>query len=64
MMSPSEKVPSKCYETDLNVLVSHFIAEKRIEKLRGLSKVMQLGDGRFETRSRLPTPSSLYSYLL
>lgn len=44
----------------LNGLDPHFIAEKSTEKLRALFKVMQLGGGRSEIRSRLPTPNSLF----
>lgn len=52
--------PVNTYGTDLNGLVPHFIAEESTEKLRGLSKVTQLGSGRSETRSTLPTPNSLF----
>lgn len=48
------------YGTDWNSLVPHFIAEKSTEKLRGLSKVTQLGGGRSETRNRLLNPNSLF----
>lgn len=55
--------PINTYGTDLNGLVPYFIAEKSMEKLRGLSKVTQLGSGRSETRSSLPTPNSAILFL-
>ena len=59
-MSYSENVPDECLWDWYEWFSPSFIAEASGEKLRGLSKVTQLGGSRSETRSRLSTPSYLF----
>jgi hypothetical protein len=59
-MAYSKNVPDECLWDWFEWFSPSFVAQASGKKLRGLSKVTQLGGSRSETRSRLLTPNYLF----